>query len=108
MIAWIPTGLGTVAVVPWNPKRIKIRTCLLPTWTAEERGKRSSERFFGRLFLFFHLQRPPLAGWSALASQDTLAYTATIVVARAATDAGRPALIRSPQRVRAHCGEGLL
>jgi hypothetical protein len=38
---------------------------LPPTWTREELGKRSGiERFFGRVFLFFHLQRPPLTGWS--------------------------------------------
>jgi hypothetical protein len=38
---------------------------LPPTWTREELGKRSGiERFFGRVFLFFHLQRPPLVGWS--------------------------------------------
>jgi hypothetical protein len=52
-----------------------------PTWTAEELGKRGSiERFFGRffsrvfslfglfgLFGLFRVQRPPLAGWSAVA-----------------------------------------
>jgi hypothetical protein len=80
-----------------------------PTWTAQELGKRSSsERFFGRVFLFFRLQRPPLTGWSAVAAQVALTYTATIIVALAATDAGRPDLIRSPKRVLAHCWEGLL
>ncbi len=59
--------LGAVVVVPWNPKRQKNRFCLPPTWTAHELGKRTAiERFFGRVFLFFHLQRPPLSGWSAL------------------------------------------
>jgi hypothetical protein len=109
LIAWIHTVLGAVAVVPWNPQRTKNRTCLPPTWAAQELSKRSSiERFFGRIFLFFRLQRPPLAGWSAVASQVALTYTATIVVALAATDAGRPDLIRSPKRVLAHCWEGLL
>jgi transposase len=108
LIAWIHRALGAVAVVPWNPKRTKNRTCLPPTWTAAELGKRSSiERFFGRVFLFFRLQRPPLAGWSALTCQVALTYAATIVVALAATDAGRPDLIRSPKRVLAHCWEGL-
>jgi Transposase DDE domain len=73
LIAWIHMTLGAVAVVPWNPKRQKNRTCLPPTWTADELGKRTSiERFFGRvfsLFSLFRLQRPPLAGWSAIASQ---------------------------------------
>ena len=51
LIAWIHTTLGTVAVVPWNPKRQQNRSCLPPTWTAEELGKRTSiERFFGRVF----------------------------------------------------------
>src|SRR5258707_9937961 len=51
LIAWIHTALGAIAVVPWNPKRQKNRTCLPPTWTAEELGKRSSiERFFGPVF----------------------------------------------------------
>jgi hypothetical protein len=76
LIAWIHTVLGAVAVVPWNPKRQKNRSCLPPTWTAEELGKRTSiERFFGRVFsLFgcFRLQRPPLCGWSQVASRRRL------------------------------------
>jgi hypothetical protein len=73
----------------------------------EELGKRSGiERFFGRVFLFFHLQRPPLSGWSTIARQVALTYTATIIVALAAQQAGRPDLIRSPKRVLAHTWEG--
>jgi hypothetical protein len=84
------------------------RSCLPPTWTKEELGKRSGiERFFGRVFLFFHLQRPPLSGWSTIARQVALTYTATIIVAIAAQQAGRPDLIRSPKRVLAHVWEGL-
>ncbi len=61
LIAWIHAVLGAVAVIPWNPKRQKNRSCLPPTWTAQELGKCTAiERFFGRIFLFFHLQRPPL------------------------------------------------
>ena len=72
----------------------------------EELGKRSGiERFFGRVFLFFRLQRPPLYSWSAIASQVALTYTASIVVALAAQQAGRPDLIRSPKRVLAHLWE---
>jgi transposase len=108
LIAWIHASLGAVAVIPWNPKRQKNRSCLSPTWTKEELGKRSGiERFFGRVFLFFHLQRPPLAGWSTIARQVALTYAATILVALAAQQAGRPDLIRSPKRVLAHVWEGL-
>lgn len=108
LIRWIHTVLGATAVIPWNPKRTKNRSCLPPTWTLQELGKRSSiERFFGRVFLFFHLQRPPLTGWSAVASCVALTYTATIIVALAASDADRPDLIRSPKRVLAHSWEGL-
>jgi hypothetical protein len=68
-------------------------------------GKRTSiERVFSRVFsLFglFRLQRPPLAGWSAVACRVALTYAATIVVALAAHQAGRPDLIRSPKRVLA-------
>jgi transposase len=107
LIAWIHTVLGAVAVIPWNPKRQKNRSCLPPTWTKEELGKRSAiERFFGRVFLFFHLQRPPLCGWSAITRQVALTYTASIIVALAAQQAGRPDLIRSPKRVLAHTWEG--
>ena len=107
LIHWIHGVLGAVAVVPWNPKRQKNRSCLPPTWTAQELGKRTSiERFFGRVFLFFHLQRPPLCGWSSIATRVALTYTATIVVALAAQQAGRPDLIRSPKRVLAHTWEG--
>jgi transposase len=106
LIAWIHSVLGAIAVIPWNPKRQKNRSCLPPTWTKEELGKRSGiERFFGRVFLFFHLQRPPLSGWSAIASQVALTYTASIVVALAAQQADRPDLIRSPKRVLAHLWE---
>ena len=84
-----------------------MRSCLPPTWTREELGKRSSiERFFGRVFLFFHLQRPPLSGWSAVASQIALTYTVSVIVGLAAQHAGRPDLIRSPKRVLAHLWEG--
>jgi transposase len=111
LIAWIHATLGAVAVVPWNPKRQKNRTCLPPTWTADELGKRSSiERFFGRVFsLFspFRLQRPPLAGWTALETRVALTYAATLVVGLAAQQAGRPDLIRSPTRVLAHTWESL-
>ncbi len=112
LIAWIHTMLGAVAVIPWNPKRAKNRSCLPPTWTADALGKRTSiERFFGRVFsLFgvFRLQRPPLAGWSAVASRVALTYAATIVVGLAAHQAGRLDLIRSSTRVLAHTWEGLL
>lgn len=60
----------------------------------------------GRVFLFFRLQRPPLCGWSAIATRVALTYMATIVVALAAQRAGRPDLIRSPKRVLAHTWEG--
>ncbi len=107
LIAWIHATLHAVALIPWNPKRQKNRSCLPLTWTKEELGKRSSiERFFGRVFLFFHLQRPPLCGCSAVARQVALTYTASIIVALAAQQAGRPDLIRSPKRVLAHTWEG--
>lgn len=98
--------LGAVAVIPWNPGRQKNRSCLPPTWTKAELGKRSSiERFFGRVFLFFRLQRPPLSGWSEIASQVAPTYSASIIVGLAAQQAGRPDLIRSPKRVLAHLWE---
>ena len=108
LIAWIHTVLGAVAVVPWNPKRTKERSCLPPTWTRTELAKRTAiERFFGRVFVFFHLQRPPLSGWTALTTRVALTYTATIIVALAAHEAARPDLIRSPTRVLAHTWDGL-
>jgi transposase len=107
LIAWIHAVLGATAVIAWNPKNQKKRSGLPPTWTKEELGKRSSiERFFGRVFLFFHLQRPPLCGWSEMTSQVALTYTASILVGLAAQQAGRPDLIRSPKRVLAHLWEG--
>jgi len=106
LIAWIHTVLGAIAVIPWNPKNQKNRSCLPPTWTREELGKRSSiERFFGRVFLFFHLQRPPLCGWSEIASQVALTYAASVIVGLAAQQSDRPDLIRSPKRVLAHLWE---
>jgi hypothetical protein len=103
LIHCIPATLAAVAVVPWNPKRQKHRSCLPPTWTKDALGKRSSiQRFLGPVFLFFHRQRPAYSGWSAILSQVALSSTATIIVALAAWQAHRPDLIRSPKRVLAH------
>ncbi|HEX4204961.1 MAG TPA: transposase [Ktedonobacteraceae bacterium] len=41
LIHWIHETLGSIAVIPWNPKRQQNRSCLPPTWTKEELGKRS-------------------------------------------------------------------
>jgi transposase len=109
LIQWIHATLGAVAVVPWNPKNTKNRDRLPPTWTLAELGKRGGiERFFGRVFRFFGLQRPPLCGWTAVVQRVALSYTATLVVALAAQQAGRPDLIRAPKRVLAHLWEGQL
>jgi hypothetical protein len=89
------------SVIPWNPKRQKNRSCLPPAWTKEELGKRSS------IDRFFHLQRPPLSGWSTISRQIALTYTATLIVALAAQQAGRPDLLRSPKGVLAHTWGGL-
>jgi transposase len=108
LIVWIHTALGAQAVIPWNPKRQKQRDGLPPTWTAEELGKRTSiERFFGRVLVFFHLQRPPVFGWSAVETQVALAYASVWVIALAAWQAGRPELMRSPRLVLAHVWEGM-
>ena len=107
LIHWIHTVLGAVAVIPWNPKRQKNRACLPPTWTAAELGKRGSiERCFGRVFPFFGLQRPPVAGWTAVVQRVALTYTAALVVPLVAQQAGRADLIRSPKRVLASLWEG--
>ena len=108
LIAWIQTVLGASAVIPWNPKRQKRRDGIPPTWTAEELGKRTSiERFFGRVLVFFHLQRPPVFGWSAGERRVALTDAAVWVIALAAWQVGRPTLIRSPRRVLAHVWEGV-
>src|SRR5205823_6050609 len=59
LIAWIHAVLGAVAVIPWNPKRQKKRSCLSATWTKEELGKRSGiERFAGTRFSLFSPPTP--------------------------------------------------
>jgi hypothetical protein len=106
LIAWIHINLGAVAVIPWNRKRQKRRDGLPPTWTADELGKRTSiERFFGRVLVFFRLQRPPVFGWSAVETRVALTYAAGWVIALAAWQVGRPDLIRSPRLVLAHVWE---
>jgi hypothetical protein len=55
---------------------------------------------------FFHLQRPPVFGWSAAETQVALTYAAVWVIALAAWQAGRPDLIRSPRLLLAHVWEG--
>jgi hypothetical protein len=69
-------------------------------------GKRSArERCCGRVLRFFHLPRPPRQGWSAVTRRVALTDAATIVVALAAQQHGRPDLIRSPKQVLAHLWE---
>ncbi len=88
LIAWIHTVLGARAAIPWNPKRQKRRDGLPPTWTAAELGKRTSiERFFGRVLIFFRLQRAPVFGWSAVETRVALIYVAVWVIALAAWQA---------------------
>ena len=108
LIVWIHTVLGAVAIIRLSPQTTEKPLLSSSHLEArEELSKRSSiERFFGRVFLFFHLQRPPLCGWSTLTRQVALTYTASIVVALAAQHARRPDLIRSPKRVLAHAWEG--
>ena len=109
LIEWIHTALGATGVIPFNAKATKDLSRLPPTWTKAELGKRRGiERFCGRVFLFLRVQRPPLSGWSAVTCQVALTYTAVIVVALVAHDAGRPDLIRSPARVLAHAWEGIV
>jgi hypothetical protein len=63
-------------------------------------GKRTSiERFFGRVLIYFWLQRPSVFGWSAVNTRVALTYTAAWVIALAAWQAERPELIRSPRLV---------
>ena len=108
LIAWIHTVLGAQAVIPWNPKRQKKRDGLPPTWTAAELSKRTSiERFFGRVLVFFRMQRPQVFGWSAVETRVALTYAAVWVIALAAWQARRPELIRSPRLVLAHIWEGV-
>jgi hypothetical protein len=107
LITWIHTTLGAAAVIPWNPKRQRRRDGLPPTWTAQELGKRTSiERFFGRVLVFFRLQRPRVFGWSAVDTRVALTYAAVWVIALAAWQAGLLDLIRSPCLVLAHVWEG--
>ena len=40
LIAWIHRVLGAIAVIAWKPGRQNNRSCLPPTWTREELGKR--------------------------------------------------------------------
>jgi hypothetical protein len=107
LIAWIHTALGAVAVTLWNPERQKQCDGLPPTGTAKELAKRTaSERFFGRVLVFFRLQRPPVFGWSAVEIRVALTYAAVWVIASAAWQACRPDLLCSPRRVLAHVGRG--
>ena len=71
-------ALKAQAVIPQNPQRQKQRDGLLPTWTADELGKRTSiGRFFGHVLIFSRLQRPPVFGWSAVETRVGLTYAAT-------------------------------
>jgi hypothetical protein len=114
LIAWIHTTLGAQAVIPWNPERQKRRDGLPPTWTADELAKRTNiERFLGCVLVYFHLQRPPVFGWTAVETRVALTYAAVWVIAfvwviaLAAWKAERPDWIRSPRLMLAHVWEGV-
>src|SRR5947209_16374849 len=98
--------LGLLRSFPGMPSGRKTApACPLPGPKKNWANASLIERFFGRVLLFFHLQRPPLSGWSEIASQVALTYAASIIVGLAAQQAGRPDLIRSPKRVLAHLWE---
>jgi hypothetical protein len=103
-----PAGQPRVPRAAHQSKRQKLRDGLPPTWTADELGKRISiEQFFGRVLVFFRLQRPPVLGWSAVETRVALTYAAAWVIALAAWQVRRPELIRSPRLVLAHVWEGM-
>jgi hypothetical protein len=104
----------TGSTLPWEPLPwfLGIRSDKRTAPACRQRGpktnwacRRSIERFFGRVFLFFRLQRPPSSGWATIVRQVALTSTASIVVALAAWQAHRSDLIRSPKRVLAHLWE---
>jgi hypothetical protein len=101
LIVWIHTVLGAVAVVAFNPKN---RSCLPPTWTGEELGKRSAIERFGCLafFSFFISNALPCVVGPRSRDLVALTYAASVIVGLAAQQAGRPDLIRSLKRVFAH------
>jgi len=118
--AWMPPIGGYASspgfMPPWArsplsafyPKRQKNRSCLPPTWRHVRNWANvvPSNASLAASFSSFTRPRLPLAGWSTLVRQVALTYTATIIVALAAQQAGRPDLIRSPKRVLAHTWEG--
>jgi hypothetical protein len=99
---------GLSPLCPGSAIRLKNRFCLPPTWTREELGKCTAiERYFRRVFLFFHLQHPPFRGWTVITMQVALTYIAPIVVALAARTAGaRLSSFVRATRVLAHSWEG--
>jgi len=67
------------------------RDGLPPTWTAAELGKRTNiERLFGRVLVFYRMQRPPVFGWSAVETRVALTYATVWVISLAARQSGRP------------------
>ena len=107
LIIWIHATLYARAVILWNSKRQTRRGGLPPAWTAKELGKRTSiKRFFGRVLIFFRMQRPSVFGWSPVETHVALTYAKVWVVALAAWQAERPEFIRSPRLVLAHVWVG--
>src|SRR2546428_8048145 len=101
-----------VCSVPWplflGIPRIKrtVPVCLLLGRKKSLANAAASSASLGAFFSSFTRPRPPLCGWSELASQVALTYAASVIVGLAAQQAGRPDLIRSPKRVLAHLWEG--
>jgi hypothetical protein len=106
--AWRLTVRQARAVIPWNPPSAQPCTGVPAPWSAEEVGTRSSsERLVGRVVVCGRLQRAAVLGWSAVETRVALTAAADGGITRAAWQAGRPELIRSPRLVLAHVWERL-
>ncbi len=105
LISWIHATLHAVAVIAWNPKNQKNRSCLPPTWRHARNWANvpPANASLAASSSFFIDNVPPCGVGRPSPGRSRFPYTASIIVGLAAKPAGRPDLIRSR-----HSGPGSL
>lgn len=103
LVRFIVTIIGAHPIIPFNRKRQPLaRVRHLVWWSLSYLVRAVIERFFAAAKRYYDLNTNYVVGWDAVMLRVTLTFCATLVVALAAHQAGRPELRLSPTRVLAH------
>jgi len=103
LVRFIVTVIGAHAIIPFNRKKQPLsRVRQLAYWPVSYLARAIIERFFGIAKCHYRLGTAYTVGWEPVLTQVCLTFSAILVVALAAHQAGAPELRLSPTRVLAH------